>query len=151
VKLDWPPASVPPIFLGTGGPKGIALSGELADGTILTGGTTLEQVRRARALINEGRTLGDRTDPHRIVVYLFAATGPDAEARMARNLDYWKISPADDPHVTAVGDAATIAAAVERYADTGADSVILQPTADDPNPESFVTFVAEQVRPLVAR
>jgi hypothetical protein len=28
--------------------------------------------------------------------------------------------------------------------------VVLQPTADDPDPEGFMRFVAEQVRPLVA-
>jgi hypothetical protein len=27
--------------------------------------------------------------------------------------------------------------------------VILQPTTDDPDPEGFVRFVAEEVRPLV--
>ena len=48
------------------------------------------------------------------------------------------------------GDAAAIAAGVERFADAGADSVILQPTEDEPDPEGFVRFVAQEVRPLVA-
>ena len=30
-----------------------------------------------------------------------------------------------------------------------ADTVILQPTGDEPDPVGFVRFVAEQVRPLV--
>ena len=48
------------------------------------------------------------------------------------------------------GDAAAIAAGVQRFADAGADSVILQPTEDEPDPEGFVRFVAQEVRPLVA-
>src|SRR6266511_2139094 len=47
------------------------------------------------------------------------------------------------------GDAEAVADAVRRWAEAGADSVILQPTADDPDPEGFIRFVALQVRPLV--
>jgi alkanesulfonate monooxygenase SsuD/methylene tetrahydromethanopterin reductase-like flavin-dependent oxidoreductase (luciferase family) len=42
-----------------------------------------------------------------------------------------------------------VADAVRRWADAGADIVVLQPTADDPDPEGFVRFVASEVRPLV--
>jgi len=38
---------------------------------------------------------------------------------------------------------------VRRCADAGADTVVLQPTADDPDPEGFMRFVAREVRPLV--
>jgi hypothetical protein len=38
---------------------------------------------------------------------------------------------------------------VQRLADAGADTVVLQPTADEPDPEGFVRFAAEEVRPLV--
>jgi len=31
----------------------------------------------------------------------------------------------------------------------GADTVVLQPAADDPDPAGFVRFAAEQVRPLL--
>jgi alkanesulfonate monooxygenase SsuD/methylene tetrahydromethanopterin reductase-like flavin-dependent oxidoreductase (luciferase family) len=43
----------------------------------------------------------------------------------------------------------SVAEAVQRWADAGADTVVLQPTADDPDPEDFVRFVANEVRPLV--
>jgi alkanesulfonate monooxygenase SsuD/methylene tetrahydromethanopterin reductase-like flavin-dependent oxidoreductase (luciferase family) len=42
-----------------------------------------------------------------------------------------------------------VADAVQRWAEAGADTVVLQPTVDDPDPEGFVRFVAEDVRPLV--
>ena len=37
----------------------------------------------------------------------------------------------------------------DRFAAAGADTVVLQPTADDPDPEGFIRFVAQEVRPLV--
>ncbi len=48
------------------------------------------------------------------------------------------------------GDAEAVAAAVRRLAEAGADSVILQPTGDEPDPEGFVRFVAEEIGPMVA-
>ena len=44
---------------------------------------------------------------------------------------------------------ATVAAAVRRLAEAGADTVVVQPTTDEPDPEAFVRFVAAEVRPLV--
>jgi hypothetical protein len=35
---------------------------------------------------------------------------------------------------------------VRRYAAAGADTVVLQPTVDDPEPEGFVRFAAEVAR-----
>ena len=51
--------------------------------------------------------------------------------------------------VGVAGDEQVVADAVHRWAAAGADSVILQPTADEPDPEGFVRFIAEAVRPLV--
>ena len=49
----------------------------------------------------------------------------------------------------AAGDATAVAAAVQRLAEAGADTVVVQPTTDEPDPEAFVRFVAAEVRPLV--
>ena len=137
VKLDWPPDPAPELFIGATGPKTRRLSGELAGGTILTGGTSPDGVRAARAQIG--------VDDHRIVVFVPAAIGPGAEERLA---DQQRRYGTDDPG--AGGDAKAIAAAIERWAEAGADTVVLQPTPDDPDPERFVRFIAEEVRPLVA-
>ena len=147
VALDWPPAQPVRILAGVTGPRSLRLSGEAADGTLLTASTTPEGVRRARALVDEGRQAAGRTDAHPVVVYLHAATGPDAAARLRAEIERETEDPGPEHGVA--GDAETVAKAVQRLADAGADRVILQPTADEPDPEAFVRFVAEEVRPLV--
>nr|BFE62425.1 LLM class flavin-dependent oxidoreductase [Dactylosporangium thailandense] len=147
VALDWPPTGPAPILVGATGPRTLRLSGEVADGTVLTAGTDIDGVRRARALVEEGRTAAGRTGGHEIVMYLHAATGPGAEARLAAERVRWNYTA--DADVLIAGDEHVIAAGVRRWAEAGADRVILQPTPDDPDPEGFVRFVAERVRPLV--
>jgi len=147
VGLDWPPQTPVEILAGATGPRTLRLSGEFADGTILTSGTSPEGVRKARQLIDEGRKSASRDGAHEVVVYLLAATGPDATARLRAELEADGV--ASVPDLGVAGDAEAVAAAVRRLADAGADTVILQPTADEPDPEGFVRFTAEDVRPLV--
>lgn len=152
VALDWPPDGPVEVLTGATGPRTLRLAGEAADGTVLTAGTPPEGVRRARRLIDEGRQKAGRTDRHRVVVYLLTATattagGPDAAARLRAELTDEGV--ADVPDLGVAGDADAVAKAVQRLADVGADTVVLQPTADEPDPEGFVRFVAREVRPLV--
>ncbi len=97
--------------------------------------------------MDEGRVAGGRDDPHPITVYLLAATGPAAAQRLDADLRSWGGDPL--PQVGVAGDAQAVADAVQRWADAGADTVVLQPTADDPDPEGFLRFVARDVRSLV--
>lgn len=147
VQLDWPPERPPPIHVGATGPRTLRLAGELADGTVLTAGTSPAQVEARRRLVDEGRGAGGRSDPHRLTVYLLAATGTDAEVRL-------RAEEPPDPEVDGplwvAGDAHAVADAVDRWASAGADAVVLQPTADEPDPIGFVRFVAEQVAPLIS-
>lgn len=148
VALDWPPATVPAppaVFAGATGPRTMRLTGEAADGTILTGGTTPGEVRRARQLIAEGRESAGRTGHHPVVVYLHTATGQGAEARLRAELDATGL-----PHGVA-GPAAAVAEAVHALVEAGADTVVLQPTPDEPDPEGFVRFAADEVRPRTPR
>jgi alkanesulfonate monooxygenase SsuD/methylene tetrahydromethanopterin reductase-like flavin-dependent oxidoreductase (luciferase family) len=148
VALDWPPpADAAAVLIGATGPRTLRLSGEVSDGTILTGGTDLAAVRAARRLIDEGRETAGRSDAHKVVVYLHVATGADAAERMAAERVKWGYDESQDVIVT--GDAHAVADGVIRWAEAGADTVVLQPTPDDPDPEGFMRFVAEQVRPLV--
>ncbi len=149
VALDWPPAGPVPVLAGATGPRSLRLAGEAADGTLLTAATPADGVRRARRLIDEGREAAGRSggDNHQVVVYLLAATGVDGAARLKAELAAEGL--ASVPDLGAAGDAGAVAEAVQRLADAGADTVVLQPTGDEPDPEGFVRFVAEEVRPLV--
>ncbi|MCT9105791.1 LLM class flavin-dependent oxidoreductase [Streptomyces mirabilis] len=147
VALDWPPAGAPEVLAGATGPRSLRLSGAAADGTVLTAATGPEGVRRARRLIDEGRESAGRTDHHRVVVYLHTATGPDAAARLRAEIEANGEDPLPEHGVA--GDAGAVAKAVQRLAEAGADTVVLQPTADEPDPETFVRFAAREVRPLI--
>ncbi|MBO8196101.1 LLM class flavin-dependent oxidoreductase [Streptomyces oryzae] len=161
VALDWPPPARPAetadpgavaasdtaVFAGARGPRSLRLSGAAADGTVLDANTSLAGIRRARQLIDEGRAAAGRTDRHQVLHYLNTATGPDATDRLRAELVREGHDPADGPGVA--GDAATVAEAVAQALEAGADTVVLQPTADEPDPEAFVRFAAEEVRPLL--
>ncbi|WP_405160375.1 LLM class flavin-dependent oxidoreductase [Nocardia sp. NBC_01499] len=144
VALDWPPFAPPKIYAGARGPRSIRLCGSHADGTLLDSITDADGVRAARKLIDEGRAAAGRTGAHPVVANLLAVTGPDAKARLAAAR-----TPKHAPGAGVAGDAHAVAAAVLELAEAGADSVIIQPTGDEPDPEAFVRFVAEEVRPLV--
>lgn len=148
VALDWPPASAPAVLAGATGPRSLRLCGEAADGTILVAGTTTDGVRAARRLVEEGRAAGGRTEPHSVTAYLLVATGPGADERIAADLR--REGQEATPELVVTGDAPAIADAVRRWAAAGADTVVLQPTRDEPDPEGFVRFAAEEVRPLVS-
>ncbi|MGI5428359.1 LLM class flavin-dependent oxidoreductase [Streptomyces sp. CA-179760] len=149
VALDWPPTGNPVgVLAGATGPRSLRLTGEAADGTILTAATNAEGVRKARQLIDEGREAAGRgSGPHPVVVYLLTATGSGAADRLRAELADEKLE--DVPDLGVAGDAGAVAKAVGRLAEAGADTVVLQPTGDEPDPEGFVRFVAEEVRPLV--
>ncbi|MBI4941713.1 MAG: LLM class flavin-dependent oxidoreductase [Actinobacteria bacterium] len=149
VGLDWPPSAPVPVHVGATGPKTLALAGELGDGTVLTGGTTPDQVRAAPAAIAAGRAAGGRTDPHRVTVFVMTAVGADAEQRLRADARLW---PGVDPdgEVGAYGaDAAEVAGRLRRWTDAGADAVVLQPTGDVTDHEAFVALAA-QVAPHLA-
>ena len=144
VALAWPPPKTPPILVGASGPKTLALAGALGDGTILTAGTSTSRLRRAREHIDRGRAEAGRTDPHPIVLYLLVTTDAVTAERAAAE----KLGDSVDELVVA-GDASSVAAGVRRWVLAGADTVVLQPFADEPDMEGFVRFVGEEVAPLL--
>ncbi|HEX3302528.1 MAG TPA: LLM class flavin-dependent oxidoreductase [Thermomicrobiales bacterium] len=76
VRLDHPPTVVPPISLGVTGPKSLALSGRIADGTILVELTGPALVCRNREVIAGGAD-------HQLTI--FAYWSQDADGVAARD------------------------------------------------------------------
>ena len=72
-----------PIRMGVIGPKMLQLSGEVADGSVLSVSAGHDYVRWAKARIEEGRARGGRTDPHPITVFAIYAVDEDGDAARA--------------------------------------------------------------------
>ena len=85
VRLTYPETGVPtPIHMGVTGPKMLALSGEIAEGTVLSVAAGHDYVRWARERIDEGRRSGGRSGPHRMTVFaLYSVADDPGEARRA--------------------------------------------------------------------
>lgn len=84
VALTYPESDDPtPIQMGVSGPKMLQLSGEVADGSILSVGASHEYVQWARNRIDEGRERGGRTDKHPITVFAIYSVDADGDAARA--------------------------------------------------------------------
>jgi alkanesulfonate monooxygenase SsuD/methylene tetrahydromethanopterin reductase-like flavin-dependent oxidoreductase (luciferase family) len=77
VQLNHPPRVVPPVLLGVTGPKSLALSGRIADGTILVELTGPALVRQDREIISGGAD-------HQITVFAYWSQDRDGSAARAR-------------------------------------------------------------------
>lgn len=137
VVLMYPPAERPPIYAGVTKPRGLRLSGEVADGTILAEGFGPDELRAARATIDEGRAAAGRTDPHDLVAF----TG-----------FYWgdpSVLPPPPPDVpdgwAAVSpDLDEVVGELQAVIDAGVDSVALIPFG--PFEEQLDRFI-EEIKP----
>jgi alkanesulfonate monooxygenase SsuD/methylene tetrahydromethanopterin reductase-like flavin-dependent oxidoreductase (luciferase family) len=83
VRLTHLPGERLPIYTGIVNEHGLRLSGEIADGTVLSVLAGTEYVRWARERIAEGAgTAGREHEPHRVVTY--ALFSVDKDARKAK-------------------------------------------------------------------
>jgi alkanesulfonate monooxygenase SsuD/methylene tetrahydromethanopterin reductase-like flavin-dependent oxidoreductase (luciferase family) len=161
VKLAHPPATRVPVYMGVVGPKMMQLSGEIADGNVLSVLSSREYVGWARERI---------AAPNRLVTFAFVSVGDKAALRkpMAfylasdrRNAlteaygiadeleamgDVEREMPAQWIEDLAVaGEPDECAEKIRRLLDAGSDAVALFPLAGDP--ESAVRTVAAEVLP----
>ena len=84
VELTYPEEGDPtPIWMGVSGPNMLRLSGEVADGSVLSVAAGHEYVRWAKNRINEGRERGGRTDTHPITVFGIYSVDEDGDAARA--------------------------------------------------------------------
>lgn len=82
VKLNFPVLRTePPIYLGVEGPKMLTLSGEIADGTVLSVLASPTYVKWAWERVREGCAISGRDpDAHKMVVYVIFAMDDDGDA-----------------------------------------------------------------------
>ncbi|RZT15887.1 alkanesulfonate monooxygenase SsuD/methylene tetrahydromethanopterin reductase-like flavin-dependent oxidoreductase (luciferase family) [Mycobacterium sp. BK558] len=146
VQLDWPPDPAPGILAAAVGPKTLRLSGELAAGTVITGGTSPDQLRDAVSHIRAGQ--GSGAHRHSVVTYLLCTTGAEAIRDLRDEIGEWGFDPGADVGVS--GTAEEIAGASQRWLRAGADTLVFQPRAAAPIKE-FVDFVGTEVAPLLRR
>lgn len=124
VVLEFPPIAAPPVSLGVVGPKSLELSGEVADGTIISEGHGPAEIASALERIEAGQQRAGRTDVHRLTV--FAAFHVGDESDIVRNPD----APVGWEAVDSAP--AAVAAQLATLYDAGAHSVVLVPLASDP-------------------
>lgn len=137
VALTHPPQTPPPISLGVRGPKGVAMSGRVADGTILAEGSSPDYVRQVRAAVGPD---------HRLTVFVWLCVQPERETALqqlkpvierALDSDFMKFQLGDrigtaptDPtelELAVVGDPASCAQQIKSFAAAGADALIFAP------------------------
>lgn len=138
VELRFPPDRPPPVLAGVTGPRSLELSGAVADGTVLSEGHDVDQIRSARARIDAGRAAADAPASHRFTQYVGFFLGPPSELPP---------SPLDGPEGgwAAVADnAEELAEMLQGVIDTGVDSLVLVPFG--PTIEQLLRFDTE-VRP----
>ncbi len=111
VGLTWPPETVPPVLIGAVGPRTRALAGAVGDGVILTGGTTVDQVREAVGQVRAGSP--DRA--LEVVVFLPVADQPPA-AQVADEVGRFADAGATTVALLSVGDDAPPLAEFTRFA-----------------------------------
>jgi 5,10-methylenetetrahydromethanopterin reductase len=149
VRLDHPPHEPPPIFTGVRRARSLALSGRVADGTILSEPSSPRYVEWARAQIAATR-------PHRLTVYAWfsmdadgaaarAALRPLLDERAAEGGPQFEFG-AGVEDMTVAGTPEECAAAIRALGDAGADAVVLLP----PQPGVDPRAIAPTLLPLLA-
>jgi alkanesulfonate monooxygenase SsuD/methylene tetrahydromethanopterin reductase-like flavin-dependent oxidoreductase (luciferase family) len=84
VTLVYPETGTPtPVRMGVIGPKMLQLSGEVADGSVLSVSAGHDYVRWAKDRIDEGRARAGRTDQHPVTVFAIYAVDDDGDAARA--------------------------------------------------------------------
>lgn len=124
VRLSWPP-SLPVLVHAAGeGPRTLELTGEVADGTLLTTGSSPAAVADAAARVSAARVAAGRPGPHPITAFAMTAFGPDAASALAEELAAWGYQGSP---WGAAGSASDVADAVRELVAAGATEVLLQP------------------------
>ncbi|GAB3609192.1 LLM class flavin-dependent oxidoreductase [Humibacter ginsengiterrae] len=144
VRLDWPPAEVPPVLAAAEGPKTLRLAGEVADGVVLDSRHTIDEVAHAVAELRAGRADAGRAGDPDIVAYAAAAFGPNALDSLVADWD--GDVPEDVAQRVLTGTVDEVAAGVRRFAAAGVQHVVLLPPRSEPNLAAYFGRVGEVAR-----
>ncbi|MCA2185699.1 LLM class flavin-dependent oxidoreductase [Nonomuraea cavernae] len=127
VSLVHPPAEPPPLLAGVVGPRSLALSGRLAQGTIIPEGLGPRQLPSILGHI-------DTPDGHELVAFVHLCLGDDAREVMRSAVEdqagFLGLPP--DELVTASGSPAEAAAQVRELWKAGVSTVVVRPLGADP-------------------
>jgi alkanesulfonate monooxygenase SsuD/methylene tetrahydromethanopterin reductase-like flavin-dependent oxidoreductase (luciferase family) len=148
VQLAWPPLSRVPVLAAGEGPKTIALVGEVADGIVMTTGSSPGMVRTAVDSIRSSRADAAVPEAFEVVVFLMADFGAGSAARIEHEFDAWKLS--GERRFAATGNDEDVEGAVQQLYDAGATTVLLQPREQETDLDGYAASVARVARRLAA-
>ena len=139
VELKFPPADLPGLLSGVTGPRSLQLSGEIADGTILSEGFGPGKIAWAKSHIDRGREVAARTDHHDLTVFVGFYCGDPALLGPPPDLF-------EPPEFEVVGpDVDSVVGELQALADAGVDSLCL--IAFGPDPVQQVELARTEIWP----
>jgi alkanesulfonate monooxygenase SsuD/methylene tetrahydromethanopterin reductase-like flavin-dependent oxidoreductase (luciferase family) len=155
VKLEQPPAAVPPILLGTTGKRGIALAGEITDGLVVPEGASEAAVGAIAAMLSRGTDLTVYAwmrvddDPDAARDHVLPELGRWRDGRLYPMLLGHSRLPEDGPvtredvsGLALVPPAQECAGAIARLHQAGATAVVVVPVGPDPS-DQLERFAAD--------
>lgn len=138
VKMDYPPETAPVVYAAGQGPKTLALTGEVADGTVLVEGSTPAQVSEQISVIRQGYAAAGRTDEITIIAYLTAAFGSEGYEQVRA-----KYSDQEITEQAAWGSVDEVASTVSKFIAAGVDDVVLVPAQAESDLGAYIKSVAK--------
>jgi alkanesulfonate monooxygenase SsuD/methylene tetrahydromethanopterin reductase-like flavin-dependent oxidoreductase (luciferase family) len=139
VRLDWPPEQHLPVLAAGEGPRTLALTGAVADGTVLSAGWSPTAVRGAIERIRAGREEAGRAGDHEVIVFLMAEFGAGAAERMEAEFDRWRLT--GDSRFAATGEDEAVEGVVRELLDAGATTVLLQSRSTEEDLDAYTEAV----------
>ena len=124
VSLSFPPPSPPPLFMGGHGPRMIELSGEVADGTLISIFAGTDYIRWARDRVAAGRATAGRSAGRSTMPVLALFCVDEDSARAKRELAPVMASFLTFMPRTSLGDVYGITDQVVALADGGPEAML---------------------------
>ena len=149
-RLIHPPDVVPPVSLGVVGPKSLALSGRVADGTVIPEFSPPAFIRQVRAQIQAGQDEAGRNEHHRLTVYAWCAVDSDGES--ARQRARTALAPhMSDKRIKGQLEPTGIVPEIERLLESGGAALLAEKMPEEWLDDLGVFGTPDQCRAAIAR